>query len=107
VVQAAAFAPIPLAIRRLVRQRQRQHDVRRGDQALLGLLKRREALLHADATGRDVSVALRDLMRPLERELRARGEAFDAAVRRKRQAQGLPVPMQSKVLPFRSCEVPR
>jgi hypothetical protein len=66
--------------------------------------RRREALLHTDASGRDISVALRDLVRPLERELVERGEAFDAAVRRKRQEQGLPVPLQCQVLPFRSRE---
>jgi hypothetical protein len=106
VVQSAPFAPTPLAARRLVRRRQREYDVRKVDQALLGLLKRREALLHADPSGRDVSVALRDLVRPLERELVTRGEAFDAAVRRKRHAQGLPVPMVGKVLPFRSRAEP-
>jgi hypothetical protein len=107
VVQAAEFAPTPLAARRLVRRRQREYDVRTVDQALLGLLKRREALLHPDPSGRDVSVALRDLVRPLELEVVARGQAFDAAVRRKRQEQGLPVPMAGKVLPVRSREEPR
>jgi hypothetical protein len=104
VVQAVPFAPKPLAARRLIRRRKREQVVRRVDQALLELLKRREALLHADASGRDLSAALRDLVRPLERDLAARGEAFDAAVRRKRQEQGLPVRSEGKVLPFRSRE---
>jgi hypothetical protein len=106
VVQAAPFTPTPLAARRLIRRRQREHEVRRVDQALLGLLRRREALLHPDPSGRDLSVALRDLVRPLERELAARGEAFDAAVRRKRQEQGLPVSMVGRLLPVRSREAP-
>jgi hypothetical protein len=101
VVQAARFAPAPLAVRRLVRRRQRQLDVRTVDRGLLGLLKRRDALLHADPSGRDVTVAMRDAVTALERELVARGEPFDDAVRRKRQAMGLVVPLPSRVLPLR------
>jgi len=76
VVQRADFGPAPLAARRLVRQEQRLHDVEKIDQQLLGLLKTREAILHVDPTGRDLSLAVRDVLRALERELRRRGEDF-------------------------------
>jgi hypothetical protein len=76
------------------------------DRGLLGLFKRREALLHADPTGRDLSLAMRDAVAGLERELAARGEPFDEAVRRKRRDCGLPVPLPDRVLPFRpGCTV--
>src|SRR5262249_46025280 len=45
VVQRADFSPASLAARRLIRQRQRLHDITKVDQQLLGLLKTREALL--------------------------------------------------------------
>jgi len=101
VVQAAPFAPAPLTSRRLIRRMQQRHDVRTVDRGLLGLFKRREALLHADPTGRDLSLAVRDAVAGLERELAARGEAFDEAVRRKRQDCGLPVLLAGTVLPLR------
>jgi hypothetical protein len=101
VVQAAPFTPAPLACRRLMRRTQQQYDMRTVDRGLLGLLKRREALLRADPTGRDLSLALRDAMAGLERELAAKGEPFDEAVRRKRQDCGLPVPLAGRVLPLR------
>jgi len=100
VVQAAPFAPAPLAPRRLIRRHQQRHDVRMVDRGLLGLFKRREALLHADPSGRDLSLAMRDAVVGLERELVARGEQFDEAVRRKRQNCGLPVPLAGQVLPM-------
>ncbi len=100
VVQAAPFVPAPLDCRRLIRRIQQRHDVRMVDRGLLGLLKRREALLHADPTGRDLSLAMRDAVVGLERELQARGEQFDEAVRRKRQDCGLPVPLAGRVLPL-------
>ncbi len=99
VVQAAQFTPAPLSARRLVRRRQREHDVRRLNLHLLGVLEAREAVLHPDPAGRDVSLALRDVVVPLERELAVKGEQFDAAVRRKRQRRGLPVPLPARVLP--------
>jgi len=101
VVQAAPFAPAPIASRRLIRRTQQRHDVRMVDRGLLGLFKRREALLHADPSGRDLSLAMRDAVAGLERELVARGEPFDEAVRRKRQDCGLPVPLADRVLPLR------
>jgi len=100
VVQAAPFAPAPLASRRLIRRTQQRHDVRMVDRGLLGLFKRREALLHADPRGRDLSLAMRDAVAGLERELAARGESFDEAVRRKRQDCGLPVPLSDRMLPL-------
>jgi hypothetical protein len=51
--------------------------------------------------GRDVSLALRDICEPLGRELQAKGDQFDQAVRRKRQEAGLPVSLAAKVLPLR------
>jgi len=101
VVQAATFGPAPLAARRLVRRAQQRHDVRAVDRGLLGLFKRREALTRADPSGRDLSLAMRDAVVALERELAARGERFDEAVRRKRQDCGLPVPLVGTVLPLR------
>jgi len=101
VVQAATFSPPPLAARRLIRRRQQRYDVRMVDRGLLGLFKRREALLRADPGGRDLSLAMRDAAAALERELAARGDQFDEAVRRKRQDCGLPVPLAGKVLPLR------
>ncbi len=101
VVQQASFTPTPLSARRMIRRRQRQHEVRTLDRQLLGVLKKREALQHPDPSGRDVTLALRDVVVPLERELVARGEQFDQAVRRKRQDCRLPVPIATKVLPFR------
>jgi len=101
VVQQASFAPAPLPIRRLVRRRQQQHEVKKLDQQLLGVLEKREAIVHPDPMGRDVSMALRDICEPLGRELSAKGEQFDQAVRRKRQEAGLPVPLAVKVLPLR------
>ncbi len=105
VVQQASFTPTPLAARRMIRRRQREQEVKKLDRQLLGVLKKREALLHPDPSGRDVSLALRDVVVPLERELVARGEQFDQAVRAKRQACGLPVPLAGRVLPLRP--VPR
>jgi len=102
VVQAASFSPAPLTTRRLVRHMQQRHDVRTVDRGLLGLFKRREALTRADPAGRDLSLAMRDAVAALERELAARGEQFDEAVRRKRQDCGLPVPLAGTVLPPRS-----
>jgi len=104
VVQRASFAPIPLPIRRLVRRRQRDHDVQQLDRQLLGILEKREALLHPEPSGRDVSLALRDVCAPLGRALRAKGEQFDQAVRRKRQGAGLPVPLAATVLPRRPVQ---
>ncbi len=101
VVQQASFTPIPLSARRMVRRRQREQDVKKLDRQLLGVLKKREALQHPDPSGRDVSLALRDVVVPLERELVARGEQFDQAVRAKRLACGLPVPLTGRVLPLR------
>ncbi len=104
VVQAANFASAPLAARRLVRWRQRKYDLRTVDRGLLGLLKRREALLHPNPEGRDVSLAAREAVAALERELQARGDQFDEAVRRKRQEIGLPVKMASKLLVLRPMQ---
>jgi hypothetical protein len=101
VVQRAPFDPTPLPARRLVRQQQRRHAIEQIDQQLLGLFKTREALMHADPTERDVSVALRDELRALERELQRRGEDFGAAARLRRRDRGLPVPTAVKVLPLR------
>jgi hypothetical protein len=56
--------------------------------------------LHADPSGRDLSLAMRDAVAGIERELVARGEPFDEAVRRKRQDCGLPVPLPGRVLPL-------
>jgi len=100
VVQRADFGPTPLAVRRLIRQQQRIHDIKMLDQQLLGLLKTREALLRVDPTDRDLSVALRDVLQALERELVRRGEDFGEAARRRRRDRGLPVGMGAKVLPF-------
>jgi hypothetical protein len=75
-VQRAPFSPSALAARRLVRQQQRRYAVEQIDRQLLGLLKTREALLHHDPTGRDLSVALRDVLRALEQEVQRRGEDF-------------------------------
>src|SRR5262249_49928328 len=107
VVQSAPFAPAPLATRRLIRRHQHRHDVRMVDRGPLGRYKRREALLHADPRGRDLSLAMRDAVAGLERELVARGEQFDGAVRRKRQDCGLPVPLPNRVLPLRPVGRPR
>ncbi len=101
VVQQASFTPPPLAARRMIRRRQRQREVKQLDRQLLGVLKKREALLQPDPSGRDVTLALREVVVPLERELAARGEQFDQAVRAKRQACGLPVPLSGRVLPLR------
>jgi len=101
VVQQAPFTPAPLAARRLVRRKQREQEVARLDQGILGYIAKREALLHPDPAGRDVTLALRDLVKPLDRELAAKGEAFEQLVRRKRQEAGLPVPLPAKVLPLR------
>ncbi len=101
VVQQANFTPAPLAARRLVRRKQREQEVARLDKGILGYIAKREGLLHPDPAGRDVTLALRDLVKPLDRELAAKGEAFEQAVRRKRQEAGLPVPLPAKVLPLR------
>jgi hypothetical protein len=101
VVQRADFNPAALTARRLMRQQQRRHAVEQIDQQLLGLLKTREALLHADPVERDLSVAVRDMLRSLERELQRRGEDFGAAARLRRRGRGLPVGLPGKVLPFR------
>jgi hypothetical protein len=101
VVQRADFGPAPLAARRLIRAQQRLHDIEKVDQQLLGLLKTREALLHANPTDRDLSVALRDLLRALERELVRREEDFGEAARVRRRDRGLPVDSGANVLPFR------
>jgi len=101
VVQQATFTPASLAIRRLVRRIQHEHEVRRLDKGILGYVAKREALLHPDPAGRDISLALRDLVEPLDRELYGKGEHFDQAVRRKRQEAGLPVRLATKVLPLR------
>jgi hypothetical protein len=66
-------------------------------------IAKREALLHPDPVGRDVTLALRDLVGPLDRELVAKGVPFEQAVRRKRQEAGLPVPLPAKVLPLWPC----
>jgi hypothetical protein len=101
VVQRAPFDhPTPLAARRLVRRQQRRHAVEQLDQQLLGLLKTREALLHADPSGRDLSLALRDVLRFLERELQRRGEDFGETARVRRRDRGLPVAPGDKVLPL-------
>ncbi len=102
VVQLADFSSASLAARRLIRAQQRRHDIKKLDQQLLGLLKTREALLRVDPTDRDLSVALRDVQRALERELVRRGEEFGEAARWRRRDRGLPVSMGAKVLPFRS-----
>jgi len=101
VIQQASFTPAPQSIRRLIRRTQREHDIRKLDRQLLGVLEEREALAHPEPTGRDVSLALRDVCAPLGRELQAKGEPFDQAVRRKRQEAGLPVRLAAKVLPLR------
>ncbi len=106
VVHQASFTSAPLAIRRLVRRTQRHHDLKQLDRQLLGVLEKREALAHPDPAGRDVSLALRDLCEPLGRELQAKGEPFDQAVRRKRQEAGLPVRLAAKVLPLRPQDEP-
>jgi len=46
-------------------------------------------------------LALRDVVEPLAKELQAKGEPFEQAVRRKRQEAGLPVRLATKVLPLR------
>jgi hypothetical protein len=101
VVQQAPFTPAPLAARRLVRRKQREQEVARLDKGILGYIAKREALLHPDPAGRDVTLALRDLVEPLDGELAAKGEPFEQAVRRKRQEAGLPIPLPAKVLPLR------
>jgi len=100
-VQRADFGASPLAARRLVRHEQRLNDLRKIDQQLLGLVKTREAILHVDPTGRDLSVALRDVLRALEREVARRGEDFGQAARLRRRDRGLRVGTVGKVLPFR------
>ncbi len=101
VVQQASFTPAPLNARRLVRRKQREQEIARLDKGILGYIAKREALLHPDPAGRDISLALRDLVKPLDRELAVKGEPFDRVVRRKRQAAGLLVPLPAKVLPLR------
>jgi hypothetical protein len=102
VVQRAPFASCAsTADRRLIRRRQRLHDVRKLDQQVLGLLKTREALLHADPMGRDLSLAVRDALRALEREVTRRGEEFGAAAWVRRRDRHLPVQTRGTILPFR------
>jgi hypothetical protein len=104
VVQRAPFDPsasTATAARRLIRRRQRLHDVHKVDQQLLGLLKTREAMLHADPTGRDLSLAVRDALRALEREVMRRGEEFGHAAWVRRRDRHLPVGVRWAVLPFR------
>ncbi len=101
VVQRADFGSTPLVARRLIRARQRLHDIKKVDQQLLGLLKTREALLHVNPSDRDLSMALRDVQRALERELARRGEDFGEASRQRRRDRELPVGLGGKVLPFR------
>jgi hypothetical protein len=104
VVQAAPFSPSPAPARRLIRRKQRLHDVARLDVGMYGYLVSRVA--HADPNGSqyDVSMAFGEAHRALQKEAIKPGKEFGELVRERRRRFGLPNPPADKVLPFRQSQ---
>jgi hypothetical protein len=106
VVQSAPFSPAPAAARRLIRRKQRLHDVARLDTGVYGYLVSRAAHLHADGGRLDVSAALSETRRALVKESAKPGKDFGELVRERRRRFGLPNQPAEKVLPFRPVPTP-
>ena len=104
VVQSATFADAPAEARRLIRRKQRGHDVKVLDHGQYGYLASRTAILHPEGGQWTLSRALGEARPQLEAVEREQGIEFGELVRERRRQRGLPLPIAEKVLPFRPSQ---
>lgn len=99
VVQSASFAEISIAARRMIRRKQRSHDVEKLVAAQHGYLISFVAAQHQEGEHWDVSRAIGELAWALAKESEMPKEDFGALVRQRRKERGLPVVPCDQVLP--------
>ena len=100
VVQSATFADAPAEARRLIRRKQRGHDVKVLDHGQYGYLASRTAILHPDGGQWTLSRALGEALPQLEAVEREQGKS-SANWCASGGGSGAPLPIAEKVLPFR------
>jgi len=99
VVQSPRFADAPIAARRMIRRKQRSHDVEKLVAALYGYLISLVAAQHQEGERWDVSRAVRELATSLVKESEKPKKDFGELVRQRRKERGLPVLQRESVLP--------
>ncbi len=102
VAQQATFTASPQPARRLIRKKQQAADVLTLDRLNYGTLVSRMARLHPHGGQYDLSAAAGEIVPALRKESAKAGKDFGTLVRERRRKWGLPLPVQDKVLPFRS-----
>ncbi|HLY30338.1 MAG TPA: hypothetical protein VKQ36_04890, partial [Ktedonobacterales bacterium] len=92
----------PAPARRLIRRKQQAADVLTLDRLTYGTLVSRVARLHPHGGQYDLSMAVGEIVPALRKESAKVGKDFGTLVRERRRKWGLPIPVQDKLLPFRS-----
>ncbi len=102
VVQQATFMSAPAQARRLIRRKQQAADVQVLVKLNYGTLVSRTARLHLHGGQYDFSAAVGEIVPALMKEAAKPDKDFSTLVRERRRKWGLPLPVQDKLLPFRS-----
>ncbi len=105
VVQQATFAAAPAPARRLIRRKQQAADVQVLVKLNYGTLVSRTARLHPHGGQYDFPAAMGEIVPALMKEAAKPDKDFGTLVRERRRKWGLPLPVQDKLLPFRSAPV--
>lgn len=107
VVQQATFTAAPAQARRLIRRKQQAADVQVLVKLNYGTLVSRTARLHPHGGQYDFSAAMGEIVPALMKEAANPDKDFGTLVRERRRKWGLPLPVQDKLLPFRSAPIER
>jgi hypothetical protein len=97
--QSPTFADVPVAARRMIRRKQRSHDVEKLVSAEYGYLITFTAAQFQEGEQWDVSRALRELATALVKASEKPKKNFGELVRMRRKERGLPVLQREPVLP--------
>lgn len=99
VVQAAPFAEVPASARRIIRSKQRAHNVEQLTRGAYGYLVSLVAQQVRDGEHWDVSRGIGELAEHLTAEAEKPRKDFGELVRTRRKERGLPVERRKAVLP--------
>jgi hypothetical protein len=99
VVQSASFTPAPVEARRIVRRKQRVHNLRHLVSGSYGYLASLIAEQFQEGEQWDVSRAIGELAQEWVKEAEKPGKDFGELVRLRRKERGLPVLLRTEMLP--------
>ena len=99
VVQAAPFEPVPAPARRIIRRKQRSHNVQQLARGSYGYLVSLICEQCPDGEHWDVSRGVRELAEHVTAEAGKPGKDFGELVRQRRKERGFPVEQRDEVLP--------